>query len=1032
MEVWENLGIIEINKEKGRCMANTYATVKDAIDQRSPIDQMSLNGIWKFCCSQSPDERPVDFYKEEYDVSGWDNLEVPCCWETKGYGQPWYFATDYPPAIGKKIRKIPQIDHSRNVVGSYRRTFTLPEGWKDKELLLNFGSVKSAFFLWINGHKAGYSQVSMVPAEFNITPYVRPGENTIALEVYQFSDATYLECQDMWYLSGIYRDVILYAEPKTHIRDVYIKNDFDNEYKDAAVEAQISIENKGKLAGCTVELEFYDADGKLSMAPITSACDTDGKALLKGICKAPMKWSAEMPYLYTAVITLKNAKGEVLQIKALKYGFRKIEIKNEMFMINGKAVKLKGMNVHSWHPDYGYHVPKEVIKEDILRLKRNNVNAIRTSHYPLDSYFYELCDYYGIYVMDECNLETHGLRKKIPGSDPRFTEACVDRMRRMVLRDRNHACVIIWSLGNEAGYGSNFKAMREAAEELDTTRKFHYEGDRDLGVCDFVSMMYPSLEKERIFAERKDFKLGLLDNVQNILAADNKGFTYKQYKGYPIMNCELISGIGNCMSELKKHVDLYEKYDNWAGVFLWDYVDKDIRKVQKVNGREFWAYGGDYNEGKSSQHIVCSGFLRSDRTPHHNFYNIKKCYQNVEVKLAGQNILEIYNKYNFKSLDFITLQWSVIKNGEIVAKGVSDIPEIKPRDKGTVQVEYSSAVKNDGADYFLNLDFALKEDMSWAKKGHVVAYDQICLVEGLNLPYGRAMNKQSTIGGEVSILDQKDKVKLKAAKTSIVISKETGNVEELDFGYGNLFKTPLRPSLYRAMTDADYGAAMLLFGYKPKSSLYRSITRGKKIPVKKFIVRKANESVTVHILQKAGGRLERQYSLRADGKLKVEETMVPSKNISKIGMQVELPEDFRNIRWYGMGPHDSYSDRNESTRIGIWSKKVEEDQDLYVRPQEHGNKSEVRWAEVSDNKGNGIRITAVERKINISAWPYTLVDLDNAMHIHEIPERDTVTLNIDGMQKGLGELISPQGEEYHLKKGETYSYSFIIEDKQRP
>lgn len=963
MEVWANLDVIEINKEKGRCMAKTYATIKDAIKQENPINQMNLNGIWKFHCSQNPDERPIDFYKEEYDVSSWDDLEVPCCWEAKGYGQPWYFATDYPPAIGKKIKKIPQIDRNKNVVGSYRRTFILPKEWKDKELFLNFASVKSAFYLWVNGHKVGYSQVSMVPAEFNITPYVRLGENTIAVEVYQFSDATYLECQDMWYLSGIYRDVVLYAEPKTHIRDIYIKNDFDNEYKDAEVEAQINIQNKGGMRTCTVELEFYGIDGKLPMAPIVSTCDTKGNALLRGTCKAPVKWNAEMPYLYTAVITLKNAEGKVLQIKALKYGFRKIEIKNEMFMINGNAVKLKGVNMHSWHPDYGYYVPRKVIKEDVLRLKRNNINAVRTSHYPLDTYFYELCDYYGIYVMDECNLETHGLRKKIPGSDPRFTKACVDRMQRMVLRDRNHACVIIWSLGNEAGYGSNFKVMRAAAEALDTSRKFHYEGDRDLRVCDFVSLMYPSLEKERIFSERKDFKLGLLDNVQNILAADNKGFTYDQYKGYPIMNCELISGIGNCMSELKKHVDIYEQYDNWAGVFLWDYVDKDLRKVEKANGKSFWAYGGDYNEGKSSQHIVCSGFLRSDRTPHHNFYNIKKCYQNIEVKLTGQDTLEIYNKYNFKSLDFIILKWSVLKNGRIVANGVTEIPTIMPRDKGVVEVKYSHAVEHGGEEYFLNLDFVLKEETPWAKKGHIVAYEQICLVEGLNLFHEKGMNDQNDSHGKVSILDNNGQIKLNAAETTIVISKETGNIEELDFGYGNLFKTPLRPSLYRAMTDADYGPSMLLFGYKEKNSLYRSLTRGKTIPVKKVLVHKDNGCVTIYIMQRAGGRLERRYTLSGDGRLKVEETMTPSRNITKIGMQVELPGEFNNIEWYGMGPHDSYSDRNESTRVGIWNKKVEEDQDLYIRPQEHGNKSEVRWAEITDNKGEGVRISAVGGKL---------------------------------------------------------------------
>ena len=599
---WNNPEIIGINKAKPRMEAQGYDSINSYLDGKD--NRQFLNGVWKFNYCNNDKERPKDYYKKNLQDEKWDNINVPSVWETQGYSKPYYLAFDYPPVLDKRKKHIPNLFEDKIPVGIYRRTFDINKNWLNDYVYMHFGAVKSAFYLYINGEKVGYSQGSMTPAEFLINDYVVEGENQVTVEVYKYSDGTYLEDQDMWFLGGIYRDVYLYHESKERIWDIYFYNTFDDEYKNATLYAEILVENKGPVpAKCIIsrKIEIYISTNKNELgyklmeekfsylqSKFINNEEIGEKQLVKlrGQVLNPLKWNHETPNLYYITVVLKDENEKILQVKGSRFGFRVVEIKKCKFLINGEPIIFKGVNRHEFNPDTGWYVDKKLREKDINIMKQHNINAVRTAHYPNDPHLYELCDEYGLYVIDEADVETHGVRRKnIPGDNPIWTKAVVDRMNRMVFRDRNYPCIIMWSLGNEAGYGENFHIMKKEAMKLDATRPFHYEGDMDLKVSDVLSLMYPSPEKETRFGELEDIKISLFQNILNQLAADQKGFTKDQYKDKPIMNCEFAHAMENSLGNFKEHMDVFEKYDNWCGGFIWDFVDQSIRKKQQ-NGKD--------------------------------------------------------------------------------------------------------------------------------------------------------------------------------------------------------------------------------------------------------------------------------------------------------------------------------------------------------------------------------------------------------------------------------------------------------------
>ncbi|MCP4762424.1 MAG: beta-galactosidase, partial [archaeon] len=592
---WEIPEMIGKNKEPAHNTLISYPNSEIALendDNKSPFF-LNLNGKWKFNWVKKPADRPIDFFKKDYDVKNWDELKVPSNWQMHGYGIPIYTNITYPYSIGTE--EIPSIDHEYNPVGSYRRDFKVPKDWisEKREIFIHFAGVKSAFYIWINGKKVGYSQGSMTPAEFNITKFLNKGKNILSVEVYRWSDGSYLEDQDMWRLSGIYRDVFLYATPKLHLRDFFAICDFDSTYSDAILKIAAKVKNYGEkpFKSYKIEVSLLDSEnGIISNDPLMEAnldvnSGEECVINLQSEVKNPNKWSAETPYLYKLVLSLKDPEENVIEAEICNFGFRKVELKNEQIYINGKSIIFKGVNRHDHHPDHGRAVPLESMIEDIKIFKKNNINAVRTSHYPNHPTFYDLCDQYGIYVLDECNIESHGLRKILPNSLPEWTNACLDRMTSMVERDKNHPCIFMWSLGNEAGTGDNFIKMKASALEIDHTRPIHYEGDYNFEYSDIYSVMYASPQGvEKVGQKKSGFALTKFKNVKRDL-----------YEGKPYLLCEYAHAMGNSLGNFQKFMDIFEKYDNCIGGFIWDYVDQGLRKTSD-DGEEFWAYGGDYGD----------------------------------------------------------------------------------------------------------------------------------------------------------------------------------------------------------------------------------------------------------------------------------------------------------------------------------------------------------------------------------------------------------------------------------------------------
>ncbi len=1023
---WENPEMFKQNREDPHATFvgfNDEESALKALITNSP-NYLSLDGTWKFNWVKSPDQRPFWFFKDNYDTRDWNEIVVPSNWEMKGYGVPIYVNIQYP------FKKNPPfIPHEWNPVGSYKRNFKIPSEWKGKEVFLHFGAVSSAFYVWVNEQLVGYSQESKTPAEFDISKYLKKGNNSLAVEVYRWCDGSYLEDQDFWRLSGIQRTVFLHARPKTYISDFFANGDLDNNYKDGLLNLDVQLRNKGEKGNdFIVEASLYDKGQKLyGESKDVKISENKGEVNFIKSFPAINKWTAETPNLYTLVISLKSPDGKVLESVSSRIGFRKIEIINSQLLINGAAILIKGTDLHE-HDDVNGHVIDEaMVLKDIRVMKSNNINAVRTSHYPQQEFWYEMCDKYGLYLIDEADIESHGVgyEKDVTLADkPEWAAAHHDRLQRMVERDKNHPSVIIWSMGNESGDGHNFLNGYKWIKGRDTSRPVQYERAEKITNTperhtDIWCPMYSKID----YLER--------------YAKDEKN-------DRPLIMCEYAHAMGNSSGNFKDYWDVIEKYPKLQGGFIWDWVDQGLLKTDKY-GEKYWAYGGDFGvEGIPSDGNFCiNGLVWPDRNGKPGLNEVKKVYQYIgfEPVDLSKGILKLKNKYDFTNLSEFNFDWEIVSDGSIVRSGNLTFPDFQPMQEKLVTLPLKPASPAPGAEYFLNIRASRSDEWNSVPEDHIYASAQFKLpVEGQPLKPKMddlTVLQTNTVGNnlEVSGSDMK-----------IVFNLEAGRLESFTYKGKQLIKKAPEPDFWRPPTDNDYG-----YGMDRKLDVWKKA--GEKSVVKKAAISqpglgKVIVDFTYDIPGKEGEKIA-EYSSEyiiygsADIVIRNKFSKMSDKipEIPRMGMQMQLPEEYINLKWFGRGPHENYCDRKTSADIGLYESTVADQYVPYIRPSENGYKTDTRWLTLTDDNGAGLLVSG-EPLFCFSALNNIHDDFESPgklsqyrkdaktanTHTNDIKPRDLVNLNVDLGQMGVGgddawgAIIHPQ---YRLLD-KNYEYSFRL------
>ncbi len=990
---WENQKILGINKLPGHNFMQRYANaqeMKKDLAYQQPWQtvksslRVMLNGQWQFNWVPAPEKRPKDFYKTNYDASAWKTIAVPSCWEMLGYGTPIYTNVTYP------IKNVPPLIRGQegytvlnepNAVGSYRRTITVPADWKEKEVYLHFDGVYSAAYVWVNGKKVGYTQGPNNDAEFDVTKYIKPGmENLVCVEVYRWSDGSYLEDQDMFRMSGIHRDVYLEARSKMHVRDVYITSDLNGDLTKATVKINQEILNLLKTGTCAPSIEIVDVNGKVvaqtTSAPAAIKKGETLKAEATLTVNNPALWSAEKPNLYTVNITL---NGEVV---TMKYGFRKIENRNGRVFINNKRVMFKGADRHDTHPVYGKAIPVESMIEDILLMKRFNLNTVRTSHYPNDPKMYALYDYYGLYIMDEADVECHGNHSL--SRNESWEDAYVDREVRMVLRDRNHPSVIFWSMGNECGGGRNFEASKKAIQALDS-RLIHYEGQNS--VADMDSNMYPSVD-------------GMRYNDKN----------GQQDKPYWL--CEYAHAMGNAIGNLKEYWDYIEFESNrLIGACIWDWVDQSLCKYGEPQSHMY--YGGGFNDHPNDNDFCCNGIITADRHVTPKLWEVKKVYQYVDFVLRD-NKIRVRNRYCFTNLNEMNLVWTLTQDGVAVKSGTIAMPSVAPGD--SVMLAMPVEMPTDNGLWHMNVSLQLKNATSWAPAGHSVADEQLYLREvfpAMELTPAMADNKKAS-KNQKNQKNNKNKgiMTLEAPQTPFDFT-QSGDVITLK-GEGWEMKYDTKKGAFASLKYA--GQEMLAQGWQFNG--FRSISNDRRSDrcsienIKTTATWNATEdTVTIVTTEQArGGRsavpTTITYKVGKDGRIvmNMEFDNTQNRDFSRLGLQALLAPALENIEWLGRGPTENYPDRKDAAPVGRYKNTVEAMAEEYIKPQSMGERCDNRWLQLTDKAGHGLRFEAKGDEFHFSALHYTDEDLWKTRWLHDLPtiHKNEIVLHLDAAMRGLG------------------------------
>lgn len=1024
---WENPHVIQRNREPAHAPLAAYPDAESArtCDRYGSANVKLLNGVWKFHLTDSPLAVPEGFASPCFSDGDWDDLPVPSNWQLFDYpDRPVYTNIAYP------FDPDPPNVPDRNPTGCYRTTFTVDPAWKDRRIYIVFESVDSAFYLWINGTRVGYSQDSRLAAEFDITPYLRAGGNTLAVQVMRYCDGTYLEDQDYWQMSGIQRDVYLYSKPATTaIRDFAVSTVFDAAYTDATLSVATYVTPGADMTGCAVDGMLFDADGRPVLeaamtgevqahtAMYHGASSRKACARFEATVAAPRQWSAETPYLYTLVLTLRDARGTALDWESTQVGFRQVEIRDRQVMINGRRLVVRGVDRHEHHPDRGRALTDDDMVAEIVRMKQLNFNAVRTSHYPDHPRWYELCDQYGIYVVDEANLETHGVQGDLSW-DPEWVSAYMARATRMVLRDRNHPSVIAWSLGNESSKGPHHAAMANWIRIMDPTRPVQYEsGYPGPETTDILVPMYPRLEWVReVMADPEETR--------------------------PMIMCEYAYAKGNATGNFKKFWDLVDSEPSFQGGFIWDWSDKALTFTRE-NGDRVWGYGGDlgcgydYTRHKECPSMCLNGIVAPDLTPHPGAWEVKKvqapvaAYAESQADLQAGNIT-IWNKHQFLDLAHLTLQWELSESGDIVQEGELPCPHVPPGARACLALPLVIPPHpKPGAEYWVNVRFVLATQTPWAEAGHVVAWDQMPVQ--IQAPPGLTLRRRDMPA--LSVQDNRNALRIEGREFEVAFDTVSGMMTALRAAGHNLIDAGPRENFRRAHTDNDYivGHDGSYLDQWKAAGLYRLERRV--LNVESAPLGDTSVMVSVSCELKAPDKTaalscQAAYTVFGSGDIVVDhtvsvpETMPP---LPRIGVELVLPGRFDRLTWYGRGPHESYADRKAGAPVGLYSGSVGEQYYPFIYPCECGGKEDVRWATLTDATGTGLMLFGMPH-IHMDALHYSIDDLDTARHYFELTPRKQVFLHIDGWHMGLG---GDTGwtlnvhDEFLIKPG-RYRYSYRI------
>ena len=999
MKLWENIEIDGINRLDARAHFLSFPSKDMALLNENKYTHAfkNLNGEWKFLFLDAPEYSPKDFYKSDFNTDYFDNITVPGNWQLQGYGKMHYSDLWYNFPIN------PPYVPTENPTGIYKRKFNINESFKNKKIILRFCGVDSSYNVWVNGQEVGYSKGARNEAEFDITNIAKIGENDITVRVYQWSDGTYLEDQDMWWESGIYRDVELIGMPKDSIYDIKIVSDLDDSYKNGLLNIDLTFTDN---VSNEINLQLLDKEGN----PIFEkdyACNLKNLSIKETI-ENVSPWSAEIPYLYKLYITNKK-DNNVIEVIPQNIGFRNIKLNGETFLVNGVAIKFKGVNRHDYNPKNGRVVSREEIEKDIIMMKQFNINAIRTSHYPNSYYFYDLCDVYGMYVIDETDLECHGFELtkdyKWITDNPKWEKAYVNRLVRMIGRDKNHPSIIMWSLGNESSFGHNFKKMAEKAKELDSTRLVHYEGDFDVEVADVYSTMYTWLEhKEKL----------LMDKI------------IKECKK-PHILCEYCHAMGNGPGNLKEYQDLFYKYDKLQGGFIWEWFDHGIESYTE-KGEKYYKYGGDFGDDPSNINFCIDGLIMPDRTPSPALFEYKKVIEPITTTSVDlqKGIINLLNRFDFENLNIFNMNYTILEDDVIIQTGYLELPSIPARENKNITLDYKLNFQpKAGSKYYLNISYKLKEDTKYAKAGHELATAQFIL------PIYKEKIKIKPIG-TLNVKEEHPVLTAYGDDFSVSFDLVRGNI--INFIKDNTVLVEKGPKLnfWRAPIDND------MYVVEDYKKVYFMHLQHEIVENISYVVNENILTFTVNTINSTTNsawhyKSTYEYKVYPTGDIIINIKGVPYGRkelapdmLPRIGVKLNLNKNMSFVRYCGRGPLENYADSKEAGLLGVYENTVDGLFTNYVTPQENGNRMDCDWVSLVNYRGLGVVVTAKDT-VNFSASYYEDEDLENAKHIIDLQKRDYIVFNVDYKQNGLGSNSCGQSQlEKYRCKFEEFELSFKL------
>jgi len=996
---WEDQTVFQINREEPRAHFFPFESEALALKNDKSLSNyfQSLNGAWKFHFAKDPAQKAVGFEETDHDVSSWENINVPGHWEMQGWSVPIYLDEEYPFPPDP-----PFVPHDYNAVGSYVKTFELDENWNGRDIFIHFGGVRSAFYFWLNGEFIGYSQGSKTPAEFDITDKVITGDNRIAVQVYRFSDGSYLEGQDTWRVSGLERDVYLYAVPKTRISDLFVKAELNDDLKSGYFSLDIDFLQDDETAE---EMTIKAVLTGSSEILFDSTAVVKKSILFEEVIDQINPWSAEYPYLYNLQINLINAQKEVIESLTQQVGFKRVEIINGNLLVNGKAIMFRGVNRHEWDPVRGRSITEEIMVKDIKLMKENNINAVRTSHYPNQERWYELCNEYGLYVIDEANIEAHGMQfhENSYGhiaNDPTWTAQWIDRGKRMVERDKNQPCIIMWSMGNEAGDGENFVKLYEWIKSRDNTRPVVYQPAWYEDHTDVVFPMYKNIEFISEYAEKKTDK--------------------------PLILCEYAHAMGNSVGNLQDYWDAFEKYDALQGGFIWDWVDQVILKTAE-NGTDYWAYGGDFGDefAENDSNFCANGLIAADRTINPHMHEVKKVYQPVqfEADKLSRGRIKVTNRYDFIDLNHLDFEWFIKGNDKIISSGKMGKLDLIAGESQKLTFSLSGIIPEQGVEYFLMIRAKTNQNHPLISKGHIVAWEQF------QLPISRELTTTPLTDMPIIIMNTDAGIEVHGEAFSVIFNSATGQIKQYIYNGIEIFINPIEANFWRAPNDNDLGNGM-----PKRTGLWKNVSDS----LKTEVIRSEVKNGLAHIEVKSSylsinlNSVYKVYGngiINIDNKYSIADTSLPE--IPRIGIKMSLSGDFDELAWFGRGPHESYSDRKTSAAVGLYHGSVWEQTFQYVRPQETGNKTDVRWMALSNGKIGLMAKGAPTFDSSVHQYPYEDLDYVPKGQKHgklDIQQKDQVDWLIDLKQMGVGGDNSwgaRPHDKYTLPPG-NYDYSFML------